>query len=180
MNLSKLLLGSSTSTNTTTPRSFEPETGEFFQQHHESLATSFGQAGIGIVETDIVGEDSVRECSDLRFDGLCRPRNCKVVLFLRKLTPMTPAWIANNTCGKLPAKFDRYSTEKRIRRKDGTYFWSAIISSAVRDEAGRFVSAVRVQLDVGDRKRERKESHAQRRCRSYQRSMSSPRVCKLL
>jgi PAS domain S-box-containing protein len=45
-------------------------------------------------------------------------------------------------------EIDRYSVEKRIRRKAGGYFWAAVTSSSVRDAKGRFLHAVRVQHDI--------------------------------
>lgn len=47
---------------------------------------------------------------------------------------------------------DGYTIEKRIRRKDGSYFWAAVTSSSVRDAQGDFLYAVRVAHDVTDRK----------------------------
>ena len=52
---------------------------------------------------------------------------------------------------------DRYSIEKRIRRKDGGYFWAEVTSSSVRDSAGRFLYAVRVQHDISARKQAEQE-----------------------
>src|SRR5581483_3852303 len=54
---------------------------------------------------------------------------------------------------QVAGELDRYSLEKRFRRKDGTYFWGAVTSSAVRDADGRFLYAVRIQHDIADRKR---------------------------
>ena len=53
---------------------------------------------------------------------------------------------------QLSGEIDRYSIEKRIRRKDGSHFWAEVTSSSVRDNAGRFLYAVRVQHDITDRK----------------------------
>jgi PAS domain S-box-containing protein len=54
---------------------------------------------------------------------------------------------------QVAGEFDRYIIEKRIRRKDGDYFWASIVSTGVRDEDGRFLYAVRIQHDITDRKR---------------------------
>ena len=53
---------------------------------------------------------------------------------------------------QLAGEIDRYSIEKRIFRKDGGYFWAAVTSSSIRDAAGRFLYAMRVQHDITDRK----------------------------
>ncbi|HTJ03280.1 MAG TPA: PAS domain S-box protein [Methylovirgula sp.] len=47
---------------------------------------------------------------------------------------------------------ERYTIEKRIRRKDGSYFWASVTSSTVRDAGGNFLYAVRVAHDVTDRR----------------------------
>src|SRR4051812_32663769 len=42
-------------------------------------------------------------------------------------------------------EIDRYTVEKRIFRKTGEHFWAEVTSCSVRDAAGRFLYAVRVQ-----------------------------------
>ncbi len=54
---------------------------------------------------------------------------------------------------QVAGEIERYTIEKRIRRKDGSTFWASVISSPVRDPAGRFLYAVRVQHEIADRKR---------------------------
>src|ERR1700742_722075 len=54
---------------------------------------------------------------------------------------------------QVTGEIDRYTMEKRIRRKDGGFFWASISSSSVLSPAGEFLYAVRVQLDITDRKR---------------------------
>lgn len=54
-------------------------------------------------------------------------------------------------------EIDRYIIEKRIRRKDGNYFWASIVSTGVRDEDGGFLYALRMQHDITDRKRAQEE-----------------------
>ena len=48
---------------------------------------------------------------------------------------------------------DSYTIEKRLVRKDGTYVWAEVTSSSVRDAAGDFLYAVRVQHDIAARKK---------------------------
>jgi PAS domain S-box-containing protein len=50
-------------------------------------------------------------------------------------------------------ELERYTIEKRIYRKDGGHIWASVTSSSVRDAAGKFLYAVRVQYDITDRKR---------------------------
>src|SRR5215813_4931942 len=58
---------------------------------------------------------------------------------------------------QVAGELDRYTIEKRIRRKDGTYVWASVTSSSVRDADGRFLYAVRIQQDITERKRHEEE-----------------------
>jgi PAS domain S-box-containing protein len=61
---------------------------------------------------------------------------------------------------------DRYTIERRIHRRDGSYVWASIISSSVRDSDGRFLYAVRTQEDITERKR-REEEREEREKREH-------------
>jgi PAS domain S-box-containing protein len=54
---------------------------------------------------------------------------------------------------QVAGELDRYTIEKRILRKDGTYMWASITSSSVRDVDGRFLYAVRIQHDLTESRR---------------------------
>ena len=54
---------------------------------------------------------------------------------------------------QVAGEVDRYTIEKRIRRKDGTYVWTSITSSSVRDADGRFLYALRILHDLTERRR---------------------------
>jgi PAS domain S-box-containing protein len=54
---------------------------------------------------------------------------------------------------QVAGQLDRYTIERRIRRKDGSYVWVSITSSSVRSADGRFLYAVRTQHDLTDRHR---------------------------
>ena len=53
---------------------------------------------------------------------------------------------------QIAGELDRYTIEKRLARKDGSYFWAEVTSSSVRDASGNFLYAVRVQHDISARK----------------------------
>ena len=53
---------------------------------------------------------------------------------------------------QVAGEIDRYTIEKRLVRKDGSYFWAEVTSSSVRDASGNFLYAVRVQHDISARK----------------------------
>jgi PAS domain S-box-containing protein len=56
--------------------------------------------------------------------------------------------------GRLVAgEIERYGIEKRILRKDGSIIWASVICSAVRDEASKFLYAVRIFQDITEAKR---------------------------
>lgn len=54
---------------------------------------------------------------------------------------------------------DTYTIEKRIKRKDGNYFWASVTSSSVKDAQGNFLYAVRVAHDVTDRKHAERDAY---------------------
>jgi PAS domain S-box-containing protein len=54
---------------------------------------------------------------------------------------------------QVAGELDRYTIEKRIRRKDNSYMWASITSSSVRDADGRFLCALRILHDLTERRR---------------------------
>jgi PAS domain S-box-containing protein len=54
---------------------------------------------------------------------------------------------------QVAGELDRYTIEKRIRRKDGTYVWTSVTSSSIRDANGRFLYALRILHDLTERRR---------------------------
>ena len=154
MNIGKLLSGSiqGNISMTHSGTKVEPQANEWLAQRSEDLARSYEQAGIGIVETDAEGKLLRANAQICALMGYSSEELLGRSIFA-EAHPDDAGLDREQYLRQVAGEFDRYSTEKRIRRKDGTYFWSAIISSAVRDEAGRFVSAVRVQHDISDRKR---------------------------
>ena len=115
------------------------------------LAATYEQAGIGIVEIDAAGKL-------LRVNGhLCTLLGLEPEALLgRSVFDLThpddaqtdQAQYARQVAGEI----EGYSLEKRFRRSDGSHVWASITSRSVKDEAGRFLYAVRVQQDISDRK----------------------------
>jgi PAS domain S-box-containing protein len=54
---------------------------------------------------------------------------------------------------QVAGELDRYTIERRIRRKDARYVWVSITSSSVCDANGQFLYAVRIQHDLTERRR---------------------------
>ena len=108
-------------------------------------------AGIGIAETDQTGRYlQVNEAF------------CNIVGYSREeLVGLTP-WdltLPDDTEAdrsrfqqQVDGTLDTYSVEKRFLRKDGSIGWAWVTGSAVRDDHGRFLYAVRVLQDVTEHK----------------------------
>ena len=125
------------------------------QNSHERLAAIYEHAGVGIAEIDAEGKL-------LRVN----PYLCGLMghpaeeLLGTSIFQATHAGDVDSDREQfrrqVAGEIDRYSIEKRLRRKNGGYFWAIITSSAVRDTGGNFLYAVRVQHDITERKRARK------------------------
>ena len=110
-------------------------------------ATTLDHAGIGIAEID--AKDTL-----LRVNAhLCRltgysPKNCWAAPSSPGATPRMFDSTASSFAASRPARSTSTASEKRIRRKDGGYFWAAVASSSARTPTERFLNAVRVQHDI--------------------------------
>jgi PAS domain S-box-containing protein len=138
-----------------------PLTGSWNPRISEQrLSATFDRAGIGLAEID------------------ARGKLLRVNRHLCELTDYSPEQllgqsILDGTHGddvardseqfrlQVAGRIERYTIEKRIRKRDGGYLWASITSSTVCDARGRFLYAVRVLQDITDRKREQ-ESLARR------------------
>lgn len=130
----------------------EASSNEPFANRSAELARSYEQAGIGIVETDAEGRLLRANPQICAMMGYTSEELIGRSIFA-EAHPDDAELDREQYLRQVASNIEQYSIEKRIRRKDGTYFWSAITSSAVRDEGGRFVYAIRVQQNISDRKR---------------------------
>src|SRR5262249_2347425 len=124
------------------------------------LAATYEHAGIGIAEVDAEGKFLRVNPQLCDLMGYAADELLGRSIFEESLAEdvvADGAQFGRQVAGEI----DRYSIEKRLRRKDGAIFWALITSASVRDETGRFLYAVRVQQDITDRK-QAQESLARR------------------
>jgi PAS domain S-box-containing protein len=125
---------------------------EALHEQDGRLAATYDNAGIGIVEVDAEGRFLRVNAQLARLMGYAPEE-----LLGRSMFDETHAEDVDPDHAQfrrqVAGEIDSYSIEKRIKQKDGGYFWAAITSSSVRDAENRFLYAVRVEYDISDRKR---------------------------
>ena len=119
--------------------------------HQNRLAVTYEHVGVGIAEIDQAGrmlrvnqkvcELTGREAADLVGRSI-----------FDETSPQDLAQDLAQFRRQIAGEIDRYTIEKRLARKDGSYFWAEVTSSSVRDASGNFLYAVRVQHDISARK----------------------------
>jgi PAS domain S-box-containing protein len=120
-------------------------------QEEQHLAATYQYAPIGIAEVDAEGKVLRANAQSCGLSGYSSDELLGRSIFEETVDQSSEAdreQFRRQVAGEL----DRYTIEKRIRRKDSSYVWVSIISSSVRDTDGRFLYAVRVQQDITERK----------------------------
>jgi PAS domain S-box-containing protein len=118
---------------------------------NQRLSSTLERAGVGIAEIDAEGRF-------LRVNGhLCdltgfSPEDLVGISLFDATFSEDVDFDRSQFRRQVAGEIDRYTLEKRIQRKDGSYFWASISSSSVLDLNGAFLYAVRVQIDISDRK----------------------------
>ncbi len=118
----------------------------------QHLAASLEHAVIGLAEVDAEGR-LLRVNSHLA--GLLGRRSDEL-LDRSIFDPALAEGITDDQAQfhrQVRGDIDRYTTEKRFLRPDGSKLWVSVTSSSVRDGDGRFLYAVRVHYDVTGWKR---------------------------
>jgi PAS domain S-box-containing protein len=131
---------------------FDARPDDWVRMRDERLAASYEHVGVGIVEVDQDGRILRVNRQLCELTGYAAPELLGRTVFQETL-PEDVDLDRQQFRRQLAGEFDRYSIEKRIFRKNGAHFWAAVTSSSIRDAAGRFLYAVRVQHDITDRKR---------------------------
>ena len=124
---------------------------EWLRAREESLAVTYDHVGVGIAEIDQAGrmlrvnqkvcELMGHEAADLVGRSI-----------FDETSPLDVAQDLRQFRRQIAGEIDRYTIEKRLARKGGSYFWAEVTSSSVRDASGNFLYAVRVQHDISARK----------------------------
>jgi PAS domain S-box-containing protein len=121
-------------------------------QRSQRLSSTLDHADTGIAEIDAEGR-LLRVNAHLCGLMDCAPDELIGASIFDETYPQDAELDRAQFSRQVAGEIDRYSLEKRIRRKDGSYFWASISSSSVLDPVGHFLYAVRVQHDISDRKR---------------------------
>jgi PAS domain S-box-containing protein len=117
----------------------------------ERLAATYEHAGAGIVEVDRDGRMLRVNQQVCQLTGHSERELLGRTIFQETLPDDVDADLQQFK-RQLAGEIDRYSIEKRIFCKNGDHFWAEVTSSSIRDAAGRFLYAVRVQHDITNRK----------------------------
>ena len=118
----------------------------------ERLAATYENVGAGIVEVDQDGRMLRVNLQLCHLTGYAASELLGRTIFEETVPEDVPE-DRSHFRRQLAGEIERYSIEKRIYRKDGGHIWASVTSSSVRDAAGKFLYAVRVQHDITDRKR---------------------------
>jgi PAS domain S-box-containing protein len=132
--------------------SLGPRADDWLQARDERLAATYEHVGAGIVEVDQDGRMLRVNQQLCQLTGYSADELLGRTIFEETL-PEHVSEDRNQFRRQLAGEIERYRIEKRIYRKGGGDIWASVTSSSVRDPAGKFLYAVRVQYDISDRKR---------------------------
>src|SRR3954469_509256 len=124
---------------------------EWLRARDERLAASWEHVGAGIVEVDAEGRLLRVNHKICELTGYSAAELLGRTIFQVTVQEDADADRAQFK-RQVEGELDRYAVEKRITCKNGGHFWAEIASSCVRDAAGKFLYAVRVQHDITARK----------------------------
>src|SRR5262245_18221094 len=124
---------------------------QLLREQGQRLAATYEHAGVGIAEVDADGTLQRANADLAALLGYPADELVGSSIFEHTLAEDVTADHAQ-FIRQVRGELDRYTVEKRFRRSDGGKLWVSVTSVAVRDAAGRFLYAVRVQQDVTARK----------------------------
>lgn len=125
---------------------------DWMRSRDERLAATYEHVGAGIVEVDQDGRILLVNQQLCELTGYPAGHLLGRTIFQETLSEDVAE---DRDCFRrqVAGEIERYTVEKRIYREDGGHIWASVTSSSVRDAAGRFLYAVRVQHDITGRKR---------------------------
>jgi PAS domain S-box-containing protein len=118
-----------------------------------NLVATYQHAGIGIVEVDAEGTLLRVNAQSCALTGYSPDEMLGRSIFDRTNEDEDVKADHERFRHQVAGELDRYTIERHIRRKDGSYVWVSITSSSVRGGDGRFLYAVRTQHDLTERRR---------------------------
>src|SRR5690606_38347188 len=135
-------------------------------ESEQRLAATYEQATIGISEADADGRLLRVNEASCRLTGFTREELLARGPFFKQMRPEDVKAERDLYRRQVSGEIDRYTIEKKIRRKDGAEIFVSVMSSSVRDRHGKFRYAVRVIQDITERKRvEERLRESERRLR---------------
>jgi PAS domain S-box-containing protein len=117
----------------------------------ERLAATYEHVGAGIVEVDRDGRMLRVNQQLCQLTGYAAQELLGRTVFQETVADDVDADVRQFN-RQVAGEIDRYAIEKRIYRRDGSHLWAEVKSSSIRDAAGQFLYAVRVQHDISARK----------------------------
>lgn len=135
-------------------------------ENEQRLAATYEQATIGISEADAEGRLLRVNEASCRLTGFTREELLARGPFFEQMRPEDVEAERDLYRRQVSGEIERYTIEKKIRRKDGAEIFVSVMSSSVRDRDGKFRYAVRVIQDITERKRvEERLRESERRLR---------------
>jgi PAS domain S-box-containing protein len=124
---------------------------DWMRARDERLAATYEHVGAGLVEVDRDGRMLRVNRQLCELTGYSAPELLGRTVFQETL-PEDVDRDRQQFRRQVAGEIDRYTIEKRIFRRNGDHIWAAVTSSSIRDAAGKFLYAVRVQHDITNRK----------------------------
>jgi PAS domain S-box-containing protein len=124
---------------------------EALRASEKGFRVIFDNAGVGIVE--VTGNDRFVAANDRACEIMGRLREELLAMNVHEATWPDDRELSDRLNASLhEGKSDRVEYEKRYARPDGSYVWTHVTVSAVRDESGNWVRSITTIQDITQRK----------------------------
>ena len=126
-------------------------TDNALRESEQRIRASFENAALGMLETD--DQDRVTAANQRICQLLGYRRDELLGSSVDRFTPAEDrADVRDLTAQLRDARIDRIDHERRCVRADGSILWVHLTASAIRDQAGGFLRAIRTLEDISQRK----------------------------